>query len=327
MLQDREALIFINLYEAHSHLIHDFDLVPIYIGSPQFWVVPNAYLRPYWKSIIYCFSLRLWIVILIYLIVLTLIWRFFEDRNLIVSFLIFFQLLLESSSSEIFFPRRTFSRFIIYATLLPFLVLSTTFKTEMIESLTGILYEKQISSLEEIVKNKLSCNVTNLIKKAYSHSENLYEKYVQTCATHESERKKDEIFDRIAFRRDVVTTSRSLIFKEALTKYYQLGYKDPLFYRLPKPALHNFMFMFLSKGSPFYYRFLEIAGKLQDYGFISYVINYNKKKAETVLKVYERIKSHKLTIEQIFVAFYVLFLGFFASFIVFLGEVLKAKCL
>lgn len=91
---------------------------------------------------------------------------------------------------------------------------------------------------------------------------------------------------------------------------------------MPKPTI---MYISLSKGSPFYYRFLEIAGKFQEYGFTKFSVKVSTKKAETVLQVYERIKSDDLSIEQILVAFYVLFLGFFSSFLIFLGEILSTK--
>lgn len=308
-----------NFRQAHFHALLDFDMVPLNLGAAYSWVVPKACRIPFWKAIFFTFNIFLWLVILLFLILLTLTWHFSQKRDCISSFLLMLQLILESTNSGILKTRAKSSRFIIYATLLPFLIISTTFKSEMIRSLTSFSYERQINSLKDIVDSGLSCNITKNVKMTYHNSGDPYKDYVQNCSTHQFEEKKDEIFDRIAFKRDATTTSRTAQYKHALSKFYTMGYKEPLLHMLPGPVVYYYIY--LSKGSPFYYRFLDVSARLQAFGFKKMIFEKNKSKAEAVLKSYERIKSDNLTIEHIAVAFYLLFFGLGFSFVVFFGEV------
>ncbi|XP_044253119.1 uncharacterized protein LOC123004069 [Tribolium madens] len=312
-----------NFRQAHLPAFLDFDLVPLNLGAAYSWVVPKARRVPFWKAIFLTFSGFLWLVILFFLVLLATTWRFLQKGDFISSFLTILQLILESANSEITKLRTNCSRIMILATLLPFLVISSEFKSEMIRSLTSFSYEKQINSLKDIVDNGLSCNIINTVKMTYFYSNDPYKDYVQNCAIHEFEEKKDEIFDRIAYKRDVVTTSRTTQFKHALSKFYELRHKEPLLHMVPGPMVYYYIY--LSKGTPFYYRFLDISSRLQAFGFKKMLFERNKSKAEAVLKSHAKIKSDDLTIEHIAVAFYLWFFGTGVAYVAFFGEIMIKK--
>nr|XP_015838495.1 PREDICTED: uncharacterized protein LOC107398570 [Tribolium castaneum] len=312
-----------NFRQANLAAYFDFELVPLNLGATYSWVVPKARRVPFWKSIFLTFNIFLWLVILVFLVLLATTWRFLQNQGFVTSFLTIFQLILESTTVEITRLRTNSARIVIYSTLLPFLVISNMFKSEMIRSLTSFSFEKQINSLRDIVENGLSCSVTNTVKLSYFHSNDPYKDYVQNCAVHQFEEKKDEIFDRIAFKRDHATVSRTTQFKFALSKFYNMGHKEPLLHMVPGPMAYYYIYV--AKGSPFYHRFLDISSRLQAFGFKKMLFERNKSKAETVLKIHERIKTDDLTIEHIAVAFYLWFFGIGLAFVAFLGEIIDKK--
>ncbi|XP_044253118.1 uncharacterized protein LOC123004068 [Tribolium madens] len=322
-LFNREATVLINVYEAHEHLIHDFDMVPLHMGTPQYWVVPHARPRAYWKAIIFSFNYDLWLIITLFLVVLSLIWMCLENKNFPVSFLMIYQILIETSVPTVIKVRSNSARLFVFAVSLAFLVQSTTFKTAMIRSLTSNSYESQINSLKDIIDYKLTCNITEAIQKTFEHSNDTYEKYVKACHTHQSEKDSNKIFEEIVInKRNVATISRMTQFKKAKIKFYHAGYKGPLMHMIPTPVVYAYMNLYLAKGSPYYHRFLDISRRLQSNGITKIVYRNEVWESKRVISFHQLLNSKNLSIKQVAVAFYILFIGLVVAFGVFLAEVL-----
>ncbi|EFA09063.1 uncharacterized protein LOC107398569 [Tribolium castaneum] len=321
-LYNREATILLNLYEAHENLIHDFDMVPLYMDISQYWVVPHAKPRAYWKAIIYSFKYDIWLIITSLLVSLSLIWQCLDNRSFIASFLVMYQILIEASLPSVVKIRSNLTRLFLFAVLLPFLVISTTFRTAMIQSLTSNSYEAQIDSLEDLIESKVSCNITESIQKTFASSDDNVAKYVKNCNTHKSEDVNNAIFDQIVAGRKVATISRLTQYRRALTRLYQEGFKGPIMHVIPARVSQNYMNLYLAKGTPFYHRFCEISGRFQFNGITTNLFRNIVWQSKRVISSHQLNKSNKLSIKQVAVAFYLFLIGLGAAFLVFLAEVL-----
>lgn len=324
VLQSREAQILVNLREIRAETIQDFDIVPFFLGSTYHWVVAKSQRMPHWKAIFLSFNITLWLMILIFFILLSLIWYYLEKSDRVYSFLLMFQLLLECSVCTIGKIKALPIRLVILGTLLPFLVLSTSFKTELIRSLAFHSYEKQIKTFKDIVDNNLSCNISHNIKMTYNPTK-IYKDYIQNCATHEYEENNVDVLKMIITNRNLAGIARIGQYDIALSRYFEQGSSEQPLYLIPQPVIYYYVYLYLSKGSPFYKRFIEISGRLLASGFREKIFLDPDHKIYTVLKFNKYMKAENLTLEHLSAAFCVLAFGLILSFAIFLGEIVMQR--
>nr|KAH0807502.1 hypothetical protein GEV33_015289 [Tenebrio molitor] len=269
-LKKRNATLALNFHQAMTRDFLNFDLLPINIFFNYFWVVPQARRLRSWDTFYRNFDRPTWLLVLLLLTILSVAKYYLRERDLVLAFLSYYQILLENSNLRTVQIKKTKIRMVISVSLLSFLVLSTSFKTAMVSSFTKRRYEHQISSLEDIVNLNLKCYATEEIKSSYGMSEDYLSGYVANCTTI-NKKNKEDILMEIALKRSAAMTCRGFEFKFMLEKLYLMGYEKRLIALVPKKVSSDNAFMYFTKGHPLYDRFFTIAGRISNSGISNFL--------------------------------------------------------
>jgi hypothetical protein len=302
-----------------SHL--KFDLIPINIAAHFYWIVPKGQRVPFWRTFLSGFDPIIWFLILFFLIFLTSIWHFMERKSVSYSFLLHYQLLFESGNLEIVNVQKLSTRILTGTSMVAFLIISSTFKSKMLSALTRNDYEYLIDSLDDIIRDNLSCYVAKDMKLLYEAVDELYSRYVSKCHLIDEHDDQQDILLTIALEQNVATISRFLKIKFAANRLLEMGYDDRPMHLIRRQVKFDFLYLYLAKGFPLYDRILETAARMYSAGFSSYFRTKVDYKIDKALKVNEKIGSNTLVFEQISIAFYVFLAGLALSCVVFFWEV------
>jgi hypothetical protein len=319
-LKKRNATLALNFHQAMPRDFLNFDLLPINIFFNYFWVVPQARRLRSWDTFYRNFDRPTWLLVLLLLTILSVAKYYFRERDLVLAFLSYYQILLENSNLRTVQIKKTKIRMVISVSLLSFLVLSTSFKTAMVSSFTKRRYEHQISSLEDIVNLNLKCYATEEIKSSYGMSEDYLSGYVANCTTIHKKNKED-ILKEIALKRSAAMTCRGFEFKFMLEKLYWMGYEKRLIALVPKRVMSDNAFMYFTKGHPLYDRFFTIAGRISNSGISNLYFNNAYFTIERILMSKKVLKSKSLKFGHVEIAIYILLGGLGISSAVFLLEI------
>lgn len=306
-----------------SQQVLEFDFVTVWGRLSQNWVVPKAQLVPYWRTIFYAFNSEIWFLVLLSLIVLSVVWSYFEKDDLLQSFELHFQILLETGNSRILRIRYLSSRILACVTIFSFYVISTTFRREMVRIFTSYLYQDQINSLKKIVEKQVPCTVYGEIKELYISKEEVFGNYINNvCSTIVPNTDIETFFTRIASGENLATVMTALNYKSYKNKLYLRGGKEPQAYLIKNKIKSEFVYIFLTKGHPFLDRFKIATGRIISSGIAVWFRKQWYQSLEKDLKSKEILHPDDLSFEEISAAFYFLFSGLFLSLVIFLLELL-----
>jgi hypothetical protein len=307
LLSDRQAL--------------QFDLASLHVTITQHWVVPKARLLPYWKSSLAVFTPMVWLLILLSLVLLSAIWYCLEKDDLVSSFELHYQILLDSANSRVLKINKLSSRILVCVSVFSFCVISTAFRKEIVRIFTSFSFEHQISSLEDMVWYKVPCIVYDEAKELYDSPEEIFRDYVTNrCTTIQSNHDIADIFLRIASGEQLATMMPRTTFKGLKNRVQVRGSQEPLAHLIPNEAKYEYAYIFFTKGYPLYDRFLQATGRLCSSGIAKLIERQSYHSMERELKSKEVLHSENLTFEEISVSFWVLISGLSVSLVVFSFE-------
>jgi hypothetical protein len=311
VLSDRQAL--------------EFDLVSLYVANTQHWIVPKARLLPCWKSSLATFTPMMWLLILLSLVLLSTTWYFLENDDLVSSFELHYQILLESANSRVLKIKKLSSRIVACVSMFSFCVISTAFRREMVRIFTSFSFEYQIDSLGDLVRYKLPCFVYKEAKKLYKSSQEIYRDYVNQCTSIQPNEYIKDIFLRIASGDQIATMMTRTGFTNWKNRIQVRGLQEPLVHLVPNHVKYEYAYIFLTKGYPLYDRFLEATQRLYSSGIFELIMQRSSHWVEQELKSKEVLHSENLTFEEISVAFWVLIVGLSISLVVFCLELVLKR--
>lgn len=145
-------------FSRHPHLQHIFSTTStLYFEDDATWCVQAALREPSWKNIFFTFTPQLWIAIFTIFLVVSFIIHFYlicNERKCDLSWTIVHTLKICIGSAHDFKPKKFYVRFILFIFLLYGFIISASFHSATVRSITGEYYDNQIDSLEEMVKSK-----------------------------------------------------------------------------------------------------------------------------------------------------------------------------
>jgi ankyrin len=320
-LQKRNSCLSIThllLTDNHNVL---FDLVQLNIVHYRYWIVPKAQPLEYWRIILMCFNLRLWLLIFFSLFALSLVWHYSEKQPVTRSLELHYQILLESGNSYVLRIKRMSSRLVVAASILGFGVISTLYKSELIRLFTSFNYEHQIDSLDDIVKYNLPCYDTADLRDMYDSSTEIGQ-YANRCVIINSEIERERILRKIVSGEKLVTTFRWKFYNGVLAKFRSQGLTNPLSYAVKNKITFYNGYLYLTKGYPLYDNFVQTIRRILSSGFGEFFKNLRH---AAFSKHRIKIHANALTSNQFFVQFLILFIGLGISTVAFLLELVVTK--
>lgn len=211
-LLDRKIDLIYGFTYGNSSYIFDFDTSYCYLDDRSVWIVPIALQMAQWKNLTAIFEWKLWLAILIMLIVNGVSWWFIgrkretsdEFNDLIMCLMLSLYSLLQGSVKS---PTRGNLRIVFFLWLISCLLIFTAHQCQLISILTNPLYDKQITTLEEIMDSDLKFGFFPSLAEPYSDSsEEIHKKivrdYVECPVT-------VECVNRTAFQRDFAVGKNS----------------------------------------------------------------------------------------------------------------------
>jgi ankyrin len=298
-----------------------FDLVQLNIVHYRYWIVPKAQPLEYWKIILMCFNLSLWLLIFFSLFALSLVWHYSEKQPVTRSLELHYQILLESGNSYVLRIKRMSSRLVVAASILGFGVISTLYKSELIRLFTSFNYEHQIDSLDDIVKYNLPCYDTADLREMYDSSTEIGQ-YANRCVIINSEIERERILRKIVSGQKLVTTFRWKFYNGVLAKFRSQGLRNPLSYAVKNKITFYNGYLYLTKGYPLYDHFVQTIRRILSSGFGEFFKNLRH---AAFSKHRIKIHANALTSNQFFVQFLILFIGLGISTVAFLLELVVTK--
>lgn len=322
-MQKRKKYLHINHRGCQLPLYLKFDIVPIYLSSHYFWIVPKCHQKPVWKIFIFHFDFVIWVFIFSSLLVTSCIWNILDKKGVTLSVMLNYQLLLESTNFKSIKIQNISSRILVGSSMIGFFILSIIFKSVMLHSLTTVASKCPFNHPDDIFKNNLKCYLTKTQMNLYQSKNDPLAKYVSKCELIDLSNDHQEIFKEIAFNQNAAVISRELKFKYGANIFYHMGFKETPIYLLKKYQVKfDFLYIYFSKGYPMYESFLRLFQRMHSAGFYDRFRVEAYRRVNKDLKKREKIVSKNITFEQMSIAFYILLLGLSISFVVFLKEII-----
>ncbi|XP_044253132.1 uncharacterized protein LOC123004083 [Tribolium madens] len=304
--------------------IYDFDVSYEYLQDSLFWVVPKARELQKWQRIIVAFSFDTWTAFLASFFLYNLIYVLhLHLSQLKVSTTIFFHLF----SILIEQPTKIRVKYTVRALVLTWifycLIISTAFKSQIINLLSGVTYESDITTLQEIVDSELVISLPVGYANMYDHGDPL-EKYIYDhnvpCP------KTYDCLQRTATKRDTASI--------AMGRY--IAYHSPYFLNEHGHSTIHVMservcvtpiHMIISKGFPMFEHINSLILLLQANGIIDYNYDYMdnifKSAYFSQLRLSEKVELND--VETMALPFVLLLFGLFFSLFVLLLELIWSK--
>lgn len=153
-----EADILIGGFSRHPEFQHVFSTTSaLYFMDDATWCVQAAPQKSRWKNIFYIFSMKLWIAIFAMFLVISLIIYFhyyFDKKQHNISWVLIHTLKICIGMAFEFKSKKNLIRFIFFIFFVYGFIISASFHSGTVRSITGEYYDKQIDSLNEMVKSK-----------------------------------------------------------------------------------------------------------------------------------------------------------------------------
>lgn len=313
-LQGRKGDMVVGAFHHKSEEEQDFDMTFSYMEDGVFWVVPKAKIVPLWKRFTLIFTITVYLTILSSFFLIVMVCHAFYRQPFLPCLLMLYQILLECSVPKI--PK--YFRAVVFILIPSCLVISTIFKSKLMVVMSKNSYDHQIDSLSDIVHSSLLINIDDFIASFYrdysnSDEEHIWKNYVQ-CGNH------SVCVERTAERQDSVTCS----FQRS-HEYSSHNYVDSTGY----PLLHLTKILifplqirlFFVKGYPLFLQIDELLLRIRSSGFVQYQydkVAYNIQVALSKKK--GTFSAEILGLEQLYVIFFVWWIGILISIFVFLME-------
>lgn len=314
-LEKRRGDMVIGAFHPKSEEHLNFDMTFGHMEDATYWLVPKAKLLPLWKRLNLIFSLEVYLILFISIIVTTIVSCYLYKESFSSALIMLYQILLECSLHRMPDFRTLIITWTAYC-----LVISTVFKSKLINVMTENMYDHQIESLSDIVNSKLVINIDTFIATFYYHYTNPDEKYILKNYVH-----CDDHFAcvrRTAFQQDAVTVDFERSYQ--YTALFLDTEGNLLLHLCKTPIFPVQIHLFFVKGYPIFPQINDLLIRIRSSGFIQY--QYNKMSHHTQMVLSKRkhnLAAKVLSVKHLQIAFFIFCIGMILSSFVFLGEYLS----
>lgn len=283
-------------------------------------IVPKSKMKPEWKGIFLAFDETTWLLIILTYFFCVVVWYFvksviyesFDEALLVLNV---FQAFILAPLHNV--PKFYSEKMIFLSILLFTLVISNCFQGSLVKLLTHPTYEPDINSLADLDDSGLRIRSTaNNLRETFETYDNsniiyrhLYNKFVFTPD------KSENILSRVSYKRDVAGIVRKNIAAQTMKNYIEDN--RVLLHVVPEcPISYNLALMF-KKQSLYIHVINDIILLLVQSGILNsyYITN------TSTIRSYNQRTHHKIfTLDNVYIAFIILMLGYTTALIVFIFE-------
>lgn len=307
-LQNREGEMALGVFHSKFDEHYDFDISYTFMEDGIRWLVPKAKLLPYWKRLALIFTKEVYLGILGSFLGMLLLCRFLYKINFPDSGILLYQILLECSLKV---PGNHRTAILIW--ICCGLIISTVFKSKLIETMSKSSYEKQINTLSDIVNSKLHILIDHDIAKFFSRS-NPVENHIKN--SYEYCPNPRDCINRTAFVQNCVTVDfqRS---NEFFLPNFLNSEGDVLVYLFENVIFPVHIQMFFVKGYPVFEQIDEFLMRLRAFGFIEHFYDGAGYNARRALSRKRHFRAEILNLEHVEIAFFMWGVGMVIASVVF----------
>lgn len=322
LLMDRKVDLAIGGFGAVTERRMYNDYTEIFYNEMISWCLPHAQLSPRWKQLFNTFQMSAWLAMLLtYFTISIIIWFLSvcqpKDVSLYSkmqhSFIYSYSIFLGVSANET--PRKVSSRLSFFFWMVFSLHFIVAYQAKLVSVLLTPNYEKQISTLEEMVSSGLEHNIIPTHVRFFeSTKDSRFDKiieHLQICPS------IDECLQRVAYKRD---SSFLIMQTYAYIRSIHLRNEngDSLLYFIP--YLMSGANWYMTKGYPLRDRLNTLIMRLRGSGLL---YKWQKDIEERKLQMYAKTTKGDeqiLTVSHMQGAFAILILGLSFSLIIFIIE-------
>ncbi|KDR14037.1 uncharacterized protein LOC110834881 [Zootermopsis nevadensis] len=322
-----------DLYFYRCDVIKEVECLTPHLIDHVRWYVPCASPFPGWMSLIRVFTLSLWLGFLVsYFIVAFIMWQVVKKSNMIftqsienqgytslVKCLMNFWAIILGESVPNNPPEKPVIRMVFLIWVLYCLAINTVYQTYLTSFLVDPGLQHQISSDEEVINSGMEYGVPSAISTVIPHVTNCRYQHLLQCDDHKG------CQNRIAFKRDFSYIYSTFSMEFIIAARYTDANGKQLICSFEEIILSQLITMPVPKGYMMLDRFNSIILHLLQAGIleqwfkdIKYTTSLSSR-VETDMLSGEYTKLSLLHMQS---AVYILLLGLFLSFAVFLLEML-----
>lgn len=304
--------------------LDEFDITYPYFYDQNTWFVPRALPGAQWQSLFLIFEGELWLTLSLMLLFNILVWWSFgryiremtEWRDLSWCTVYSYSSLVMVSFR---LPKNVILRLVVICWVITCWLVASAYQSKLLSILTKPVYEKQITTLEELVASDYKI----------VHFGSLYTIPESLISETEKQVVKKGVFvtlkEHMSMTKNISNTgftAHSLRIRYNARKYHTYPDGTPKLYELDKAISFGAIAMFASKGYPFMQRFDELVLWIWQSGLTGKWIkdtdqSYKNIKPSTTIR--------KLNLNHFMGAYYLLIFGLLLAMLVFIIELLIVK--
>lgn len=327
-LKERKCDIIMTAMSLQQEWTELFDHTRSYVQESLTWCVPHAKSVPPFQKLSETMRWETWcFVIVSYFTVSVVVCGLSRNekreyalyKSLIGTLLYAFSVVLAMAVNTQ--PRTTRVRLFAFLWILTALVLDIEYTTYMISILTGRSYEKQMKTLDDILKSNLKAYVLYSSMKYMNGSSDemrRLRKRIRICDD------MDGCLSDTAYKRNSATCVPRL-YQEYVFNKYKNNDKEPLLYCFKESIVSYPVVMYLTKGYPLTERINEVIENVKAAGLMNMWEKriYENRWFNSTLEHDDDADDPKwMTLSHLQAVFGILMMGEVIAFIVFVGELL-----
>lgn len=318
----REVDTAIGYFLGYNFEYKDFEpTVQTFLGKVA-WAVPKSNVQPAWRNIANIFSPESWVLIGILLMFMSLMFTILDKQS--SNFIkLYLNNSLESLKIYLNMPSTLINskklKYLVISFSVLSLIVSTVISGNLVSMLSAVTYEKQIHSLEDIVKAKLKIYAfPNTIR--YYDPNNHLEKYV--LENSDSNNNHRDYLDKVAYENAATISDTQYILYSQATKYLKENGESLI--HLGQSSQTSFLIWYFQKNCPIVENINNALMRIKDRGLQNYFIEKIRHKLNvryhTAIAKNRQIKA--LSLNHIFIAFIIIIIGHGIGIIIFCLEML-----
>lgn len=322
----READLGGNGIYVKDYRTDRLDFLAPYTGINICFIVPKAAAIPQWKLVFSCFTKLSWSSLIAVVLLLTFFWNGFEKLLPSERYGNFYplQLLLSVSSRNTSVLHS--KRLLILTCLFFNMTITSVFQGNLVISYTKTVFYKDLDSLEDIDESGLlvsTCMTDIFGPNVTGVRKSLESKRVKTMT--------ERSINRVAYKRDCCALERKRDAEFSIESYFVSEEGTPLLHITAACDLNYPVAYAVVKGFPFATSFNKVLAGFVEGGFIdkwneditfSITVRNRMKRSNRINAV---AANKVIGIREMQAAFYILSVGLFLSFCVFVAEVFVNK--
>ncbi|XP_008197377.2 uncharacterized protein Ir60a [Tribolium castaneum] len=312
--------VTVGAYYLKNTEIFDFDVSYQYLQDSLFWVVPKASELQKWQRVALAFSFNTWMAFLasffLYNVLYALHLRLSQMKVSTKIFFYLFGILIEQAVTM---PVKYTVKALVLTWIFYCLIISTAFKSQIINLLSGVSYGDDITTVREITDSDLIISLPVGYANMYDHDDPL-ERYI-----YDHNVQCVEIYDclqRTATKRDTASIAIGR-YIDYYSPYFLNEHGHRTIHVMKERVCLMPIHMIVSKGFPLFAQINSLIMLMEANGLIDYNYNYMdnlfKSQYFSQLRLTDKVEHNDL--ETMALPFLLLCFGLVLALVVFLGEV------